>query len=128
MTHRDVAGPYSNKKSICVLQISFIKIICVIGFVHCYIVNVWRSSFCNFLHGLAFVTFVPRIIWCCYLVIIMKHPSCRYKLRSLAPILDVFQQRSQYICYGINHCLGLCCYNTAAIESNNNSVLCFCFV
>lgn len=88
---------------------------------HCYIVKVWRCSFCIFLHGLAFVVFfVFRITWCCYLEIIMKHPSWRSKLQSLAPIWDMFQQRSQYICSKINHCIGSYCYYPTATESNNN--------
>lgn len=95
---------------------------------YCYIVKAWRCSFRIFLHGLAFVVFfVFRITWCCYLEIIMKHPSCRSKLQSLAPIQDMFQQRSQYICCKINHCIGLYCYYPAATESNNNDVFCFLF-
>lgn len=81
----------------------------------------------NFLHGLAFVVFfVLRTIWCCYPVITMKHPSCGYKLQSLAPIQDMLQLSSQYMCYRVNRCLGLLCYYLAALENNNNPVfVCF---
>lgn len=54
----------------------------------------------------------------------MKHPSCSYKLQSLAPIQDVLQQSSQYICYRINQCLGLFYYYPAARETSNNPVFC----
>lgn len=72
--------------------------------------------------------FVLRIIWCCYRVTTTKHPSCRYKLQSLAPIQDVLQQNSQYICYRINRCLGLFSYYPAALENNNNPVFCLVVV
>ena len=59
-------------------------------------------------------------------MITTKHPSCRYKLRSLALIQDVLRQSSQYICYRIKHCLGLFYYYPAALENNNNPLFCFC--
>lgn len=61
-------------------------------------------------------------------MITTKHPSCRYKLQTLAPIRDMLQQSSQYICCRISHCLGLFYYYPAALESNNNLVLCFVLI
>lgn len=60
-------------------------------------------------------------------MITTKHPSCRYKLQSLAPIQDALQQSSQYICYRINQCRGLFYYYPAALENNNNPVFCLGF-